>query len=633
MRNYLMLFCIFFLTISCKQEMVLVEAEAFDDYGGWALDAQFMDQMGSPFLMAHGLGEPVGDACTEVEFPTVGDYKVFVRTRDWAGPNGPGQFKLLLDDIPLAKTFGNGGEGKWFWQEGGTIRVDSCKVKLTLRDETGFNGRCDALLFIPLSESFTPSDDLLAIRKLRSSINRQNAKIRDEGRFDLVVVGGGFAGICASVASARLGLKVALIQNRGVLGGAASSEIRVNPIGGVGSTPYPHNRDIVKELLYPSEQRSYSEDLVDMDKKRLEVVAREKNITLYLDTHINGVEMKNGQIEAVTGENVRSGLKYRFEAPLFVDCTGDANVGYLAGAEYRIGREGKSMYNEPFAPVNEDTLLMGNSLYWYAKETGIPSSFPACPWALPIDSEEHYEVSEPKWPMKKIPGITATSSWNWESGFNEDNIANAECIRDYNLKAIFGTWDYLKNRSPEKEKYQNSHLAFAAYVLGKRESRRLLGDVILTQNDIINRVSYPDSCVAITWYFDIHYPHPQNSRFFPGKEFRSVAYDDPNWESLRNGQPGYYFPFKPYFMPFRCLYSKNVPNLMMAGRNISVSHIALAPSRVMITTGEMGTVVGRAAYLLKKYKTIPSMIYEKYLDEFKEVLLNPDKFEREVGDH
>lgn len=628
MKNYLYILCFLLIGMSCKQEMLLVEAESFDHYGGWVLDAQFMDQMGSPFLMAHGLGEPVKDAYTEVEFPDLGEYKVFVRTRDWAGPNGPGHFSLLIDNVPLEKDFGNGGLGKWFWQEGGVIRVDTPKVKLALRDETGFNGRCDAVLFVPLSEDFILSDDMDAVRELRSSVNSRGSKPREEGDFDLVVVGGGFAGICASVSAARLGLKVALIQNRPVLGGAASSEIRVNPIGGKGATPFPYNREIVKELMYPKEQRSYSEDLVDMDKKRLEVVTREKNISLYFNTHVNEVIMDNGRIKAVIGENVKDGSRLRFNAPLFVDCTGDASVGYLAGADFRMSRESHSLYNEAFAPEKEDSLLMGNSLYWYAKDEGVCSSFPDCPWALPINSDEEYEVSVPRWPMKKVPGITATSSWNWESGFTKDNIAEAEEIRDYNLRAIFGTWDYLKNRSPEKEKYQTSRLNFAAYVLGKRESRRLMGDVILNQNDIINRVSYPDSCVAITWYFDIHYPHPQNSRFFPGEEFRSVAYDDPNWEKFSGGQPGYYLPFKPYFMPFRCLYSRNIPNLMMAGRNISVSHVALAPSRVMITTGEMGTVVGRAAYLLKKYKADPFMICEKYLDEFREVLLDPHKFEK-----
>lgn len=623
-------FLTFFLSVffGYSQNAILLETEAFDNYGGWLTDAQFMDQMGSPYMLAHGLGEPVKDASTTIDFPQTGKYKIFVRTRDWVAPYGPGQFEILINNKPLKTTFGDKGNGEWFWQDGGNISVTNKTVAISLHDKTGFDGRCDAILFVRNAPAnYTPPADLTGLKKLRAQVNGVGLNPDNAGNFDLVVVGGGFAGICASVAAARLGLKVALIQNRNIVGGNASSEVRVNPIRKAGLPPYTHNADIVNQLLHPQDQKSYSEDLVDTDAKRLEVVTAEKNITLFLNTHANKVEMKEGRIVAIVAQNVKTGKTLRFTAPLFADCTGDANIGYLAGADYRMGRESKTEFNESLAPDKPDSLYMGNTQYWYLKDAGVPSNFPTCKWALQIDKDEHYMVSTPKWPMPIIPGILATSAWNWESGFREDNITRGEFIRDYNLRAIFGTVDYLKNKSPEKEKYKNGRLMFAAHVIGKRDSRRLVGDVILTQNDIVKRTPFPDSCVATHWYFDIHYPHPENSQYFPDQEFRSVAYDDPKWEKFRNGQPGNYLEIDPYPIPFRCLYSRNIPNLLMAGRNISVSRVALASVRVMKTTGEMGTVVGRAAYILRKHNADPKMIFEKYLDEFRAVLSNPAQFE------
>jgi hypothetical protein len=226
--------------------------------------------------------------------------------------------------------------------------------------------------------------------------------------------------------------------------------------------------------------------------------------------------------------------------------------------------------------------------------------------------------------MKLVPGIIASSAWNWESGFNKNTINEAEYIRDHNLRAIFGVWDFLKNKSPEKQNYTTGKLQWVASVLGKRESRRLMGDILLTQNDIMNKNEFSDGCVTTTWYFDLHYPHPQNSKYFPGEEFRSIAYDDPNWEAFKDNFPGRYIEIDPYLIPFRCLYSKNIRNLMMAGRNISVTHATLATTRVMQTCGMMGTVVGRAAYILKKHGDLPESIYSKHLNEFKILLEEPN---------
>ena len=268
-----------------------------------------------------------------------------------------------------------------------------------------------------------------------------------------------------------------------------------------------------------------------------------------------------------------------------------------------MGREGRDETGESLAPPKADRMLLGTTCYWLCEHTARPAPFPACPWALPV-SEDSLEVSTPKYPPE-FGRYAYVGGWNWESGFHRDTISEIEQIRDHNLRAIFGAWDFLKNRSAGKDRYATAKLQWVGYLGGKRESRRLLGDLILTQQDIQEPKLYPDGCVTATWYFDIHFPHPDNTRFFPGQEFRSLAYDDPNFERLRGSIPGAYTPIQPYPIPYRCFYSRNVDNLFMAGRDISVTHVALAPVRVQNTTGMMGTVVGRAAALCRRLGVEP----------------------------
>ena len=354
----------------------------------------------------------------------------------------------------------------------------------------------------------------------------------------------------------------------------------------------------------------------------LRVVQAEKSISLFLETHAFRVEMDGPRLRAVVARHLRTGEERRFRGSLFADCTGDGTIGFLAGADWRMGREGRDETGESMAPPQGDKQLMGTTCFWLSKHTDQPVSFPPCPWALPV-TQESLDVSTPKYPPK-FGSNAYVGGWNWESGFNRDTIVEVEPIRDHNLRAIYGSWDYLKNRSPEKDRYATAKLDWVAYMAGKRESRRLLGDLILTQQDIEGTKLYPDGCVTATWYFDLHFPHPDNSKKFPGQEFRSLAYDDPNFEKLRGSIPGRYTTIKPYPIPFRCFYSRNVPNLFMAGRDISATHVALAPVRVQNTTGMMGTVVGRAAALSRRLGCDPRAIYEKHLEAFKALLEKPE---------
>jgi len=273
--------------------------------------------------------------------------------------------------------------------------------------------------------------------------------------------------------------------------------------------------------------------------------------------------------------NVLTARQTRFVGRWFVDATGDGTIGFLAGADHEM----------------EMTGHLGTSNMWYPEDTGIPAPFPPCPWAL--------DLKHKPFPTK----LDKLGLWFWESGFNIDTIHDAEAIRDHNLRAMYGAWDCLKN---VKGLYPNHRLSWAAYVAGKRESRRPLGYVVLTKDDVVSARPWPDRCVATTWSIDLHYPDPRYAAASPGNEFISEAR---------------YTRFKPpYWVPYRCLYSRNVPNLFMGGRCISVTHEALGTVRVMGTGGLMGECIGRAASLCKKYHVDPREVYEKRLDEFTRLL-------------
>ena len=297
---------------------ILVEAESFDNYGGWSLDTQFMDQMGSPYLIAHGIGKPVGNANTMVKCPESGKYRVWVRTFDWVGRwrgdkwpkrkralgEAPGRFSVLVNGKAINETFGTTGEN-WHWQKGPVVKLRKGSFKLALKDSTGFDGRCDAILFTQQKDITLPNSDpeMKAWRKKFLGLSPIPC---DAGQYDLVVVGGGVAGMCSALSAARLGCKVALIQDRPVLGGNASSEVCVNISGKLGFEPYPNIGNIVKEIQPQTQTHWHKgpfETGVPEDVKRLKLIQAQKNITLFLNHRVNGVEMERERIKAVLAEN------------------------------------------------------------------------------------------------------------------------------------------------------------------------------------------------------------------------------------------------------------------------------------------------------------------------------------------
>jgi hypothetical protein len=570
---------------------VFVETESFQDKGGWVVDQQFMDQMGSPFLMAHGLGKPVADASTAVSVPEAGRYRVLARTRNWAAhwtqADPPGQFQVAVNGRPLEAVLGTQG-AEWAWQEAGAVELEKGPAKLALRDRTGFNGRCDALI-LTSDAAFKPESD---VAKLEAFRRQQGAITAPKGSVsaDLVVVGGGIPGTCAAIAAARLGLKVALVQDRPVLGGNNSSEVRVHLAGRQNLPPYPKLGDVVSEIGPAKGGNAQPAEYYE-DERKLAAVKAEPNIALFLSTRGVAVEMSGSKIAAVVGRHIESGAETRFTAPVFLDNTGDGVIGALAGAECRYGRESKEETGESTAPEKADTQTMGSSVQWYSREAKEPVSFPDVAWALPFDDATCERVK--------------MGEWTWENGMSRNQVDEFERVRDYGMLVVFSNWSFLKNRSSGKAGYAKSRLEWVAYVAGKRESRRLLGDLVLKEQDLVNRVEYPDATACTTWTIDLHYPDPKNTKNFPGNEFKSVAHHKTIY---------------PYPIPYRCLYSKNVENLFMAGRNISVTHVALGTVRVMRTGGMMGEVVGMAASLCAQHRCLPRDVYAQHLDELKALM-------------
>jgi len=383
-----------------------------------------------------------------------------------------------------------------------------------------------------------------------------------------------------------LGLKVALVQDRPVVGGNNSTEVRVSLGGSINVSPYSNIGNIVKELTVPPNPNfpaGNGNDSIFDDNKRMNILKNEKNISLFMNFRADSVTVLNHKITSVFAQNTLTAERVELFGTYFSDCTGDGTIGYLAGADYEI----------------DLTKHMGNSNLWNLKLYDIPQPFPTLTWAL--------DLSTKPFPGRtgingsyNANGIDALGEWFWESGFSHNPLTEVEYIRDYNFRAMYGAWDCVKNVD---KIYPNYKLNWAAYVTGKRESRKLLGDIQLNKDNLLGNTMYPDGFVAIGWNMDVHVPHSSFQASFEGEEF--ISHDIQT--SFK----------RPFYIPYRCLYSRNVDNLFMAGRNISVTQDALGSVRVMRTTGMMGEVVGLAAALCKKRNALPRAIYSDYLNEFK----------------
>ncbi len=568
---------------------VLVEAESFQDRGGWQLDTQFIEQMGSPYLLAHGLGKPVKDAVTTVPIKTAGKYTVWVRTFDWVArwkaPGTPGQFSLSINGSVVSDKLGTEG-ANWQWQNAGTVDLKAGNAELKLHDMKGFDGRCDAI-YLTTDANAKPDNSNEVMSSWRRDALGLKESVENKTGYDLVVIGGGYSGMGAAISAARMGCKVALVQDRAVLGGNGSSEVRVWAQGLIRRGKFPRIGEIVEEF---ADKATASPGNAEMfgDELKLQVVKAEKNIDLYLNHHAFRVAMQGKRLESVDTLDVVESKVRRFTAPLFVDCTGHAWIGALASADWEMTPEGR----------------MGMSNMWTWAEANQPTTFPETPWALPL------KMADFPYPRD------FHAEWFWESGFDKHAIDEAEAIRDWNLRAGFGAFNAMKNGDGAAD-HKNALLTWMAYIGGPRESRRLMGDVVLSQDDIVSKKDFPDGCVPSTWSIDLHYPKKEFAKKFGDNPFISIAEHDRRVDRM------YGYP-----VPYRCFYSRNIENLFMAGRCISVTHEALGTVRVMKTCGMMGEVVGKAAAICTNYKCSPRDVYEEHLPELLNMLQLPGKAHR-----
>jgi hypothetical protein len=564
---------------------VLLEAAAFDDLGGWKLDTQHYQQMGGCYLLAHGMGTPVENAAARIELPRGGAWHVWVRNRDWCPGDwdSPGRFRLHINGRPLAPVFG-AAEERWHWQAGGKIDVaEAGAVEVQLEDLTGFDGRCDAIYFTQEDSPTLPSDNLVELSNWKDRLSGRANEAIAEQTFDVVIVGGGMSGCGAALAARSQGLKVALIQDRPVFGGNASEEIRVHTIGIPGKG---------NEILKTIDTKHYPNGsaLAIQDQKKREATMATSGTDLFAHHLAIGLEKNGTRIASLEAREATTGLIRRFKAPVFIDATGDGWLGYWAGAPYRYGRESHTEFGESWdkhgdlwSPEEHDNRVLGTSVLWNCERTNKRVDFPRVPWAAPV-AKRH---------------VATGGEWYWEYSANELNqIDDAEKIRDHMLRAIYGSFANAKKHP----KNATVALKWVAFVGGKRESRRLMGDYLYTMQDMTERRQFPDAVVEEVREIDTHY---QTALTGNPVDFLSKA--------LFRGTGGM------YYIPFRCFIAKELENLMMAGRCFSCTHIGLCGPRVMKTCGQMGIATGFAAALCAKYQTDPRGVYLNHVDELKKL--------------
>ncbi len=411
----------------------------------------------------------------------------------------------------------------------------------------------------------------------------RSGKPRIRAGYDLVVVGGGLSGLCAALAAARHGARTALVHNRSVLGGNASSEVRMHICGADyhGSRPDARETGIVEELLLENRRRNPQASFPIFDTVLWEKARFQENLDLYLNTHFTEAEVEGGAsrrdgaiIRRIRGEQLTTERVFELEAPLFIDASGDGTLAALSGARFMTGREGRAEFGEPHAPEQADRVTMGSSLLFQARDMGRPVPFERPAWAPQFGEEElalrpHEEIDAGFW-------------WVELGGLGSDVIADGEAIRDELLAALHGVWDHIKNCGHHDA--ANLALEWVGFLPGKRESRRIIGDYVLREQDLVAGRIFEDAVAYGGWPMDIHAPGGLRHRG-PPNEFHELP--------------------QVYTIPYRSLCCRDVRNLLLAGRIVSATHMAASSLRVMATCALMGQAAGTAAAMAARAGLAP----------------------------
>lgn len=585
-----------------KHTEIWIDALDFDQKGGWKEDTQYVHLMGSGYLIAADEpGVPVEDATITVNIPQKGTYRIWVRDRNWLRPHNPGTFQVLVDGKESGNTLGQLPSDKWLWEIAGDVELDSGDHTLSLHDLTGYFGRC-ASIILTTDMDYLPSREIERIHADRARIKGLDAGIKEGGHFDLIVVGGGPAGCPAAIAAARKGLQVLLIQNRPVLGGNGSSEVGITFDGATSNHLNARESGIPEEIrrLRDRDPQYFG----DWERALTQLVQAEPNITLLYNNHVYQADMASKSIiRGVYALNIRTLEKTHFTGKFFMDCTGDAWLGYYAGAKLRFGREAAWQHNETIAPTVADTLTMsgciksGNRPFFFDAGEPVPYQAPCWVPPLPKTDEEFGRV---------INGNGNFLNWWMEAPNTYDDLWDGEETRDALLMVILGYYHHIKNDWSGKDRAANYRLRFVSVFNGRRESRRIVGDYIMTEDDATSGRHFEDAIAYSGWAVDLH--HPEG--IYSGSK-------GPLYAALKVPMPT---------IPYRSLYSVNIDNLFCAGRNISVTHIALGTVRVQNTIAAIAQAAGTAAAMCVQLQKTPRQIGQEHIKQLQQQLLKDDLF-------
>ena len=576
-----------------------VEAESFADYGEWKLDTQFVHKMGSAYLLAAGVCRPIRDAVTEVTVPQAGTYRVWANTKNWIKEYSPGKFTVAVNGQRSKQVLGAAPRDGWTWESAGEFELAKGPVKLALVDLSGAFARCDALI-LTRDLSYRPPEALEARQRERARLTGAPDAVKDMGAFDVVVVGAGTSGCGAAIAAARMGAKTALVQDRPVLGGNASTELGVGVAGASVSHPNAREGGIMEEaslIRVKNGNPRVSEAFHAM-------ASAETNLTVFFNQRVIAADMKDAAtIGAVRAVDTLTLAASRYRGTLFIDCTGDGWVGYYAGAAYRFGRESREEFGETAAPTQQDTITMSGCIMgelacsYRAENMGRPVDYTPPPWAYKLPPYDQFY---------RFPRGFTGGQWWLEHPGDVNDLDDPEFARDELVRITFAYWGFIKNGWSDKAKARDYALTYVPHMDARRETRRLMGDCIMKQQDAEAGTNFPDRISYGGWSLDVHHPR-----------------------GVLSGKEGpYYFDGRVpiYSIPFRSTYSTNIVNLLFAGRHMSVTHIALGTVRVEGTLATVGQAAGTAAALCIKHRVMPRELGRLHIGELQQALLKNDQY-------